>query len=444
MGKITAKKEVATGKLIPYARNAKQHSPEQVQKIADSIREFGFLNPVLVDQDNNIIAGHGRVLAAQQLGLEKVPCVYIEGLTDEQRRAYILADNRLSELGTWDMDLVNDELQDLVGEGFDVGLTGFDWDAAAELTPIEEPFQSAEEVLAPIEEKPEEARTKRGDVWILGDHRLMCGDSSDEADMAKLFADREADMVFTDPPYGVAIGSKNAELVAVTGNRGGVQEDIIGDTLSAEKLYPILRDAMSLLRQHCTEACSYYVSSPQGGDMGLMMMMMMRDAGLQVRHSLIWVKSAASFSLGRLDYDYRHEVIFYTWTKKHNFRGGFDNTVIDDNQRLEELSKAELKDLVHALRGDGSTSVIYCDKPLSSKLHPTMKPLKLIQRFVYNNSEEGDTVADIFGGSGSTLIVCEGMNRKCIMMELDPHYCDVIVERWELFTGRKAVKEVNG
>ena len=170
----------------------------------------------------------------------------------------------------------------------------------------------------------------------------------------------------------------------------------------------------------------------------MMMMMMMRDAGLPVRHQLIWVKSSAVFSLGRLDYDYRHEPIFYTWTKKHNFYGGYDNSVIDDNQRLEDLSKEELKELVHALKQDGSGSVIYCDKPQKSKLHPTMKPLKLIQRFVYNSSQEGDIVADIFGGSGSTMIVCEKMNRRCRMMELDPHYCDVIIERWEQFTGRKA------
>lgn len=175
----------------------------------------------------------------------------------------------------------------------------------------------------------------------------------------------------------------------------------------------------------------------------MMMMMMMRDAGLEVRHQLIWVKSQAVFSMGRLDYDYRHEPVFYTWTKKHRWFGGYDNTIIDDNQRLEDLSKEELKELVHALKKDGSTTAIYCDKPSQSKLHPTMKPLKLIQRFVYNSSQEGDLVADIFGGSGSTMIVCEKMNRRCRMMELDPHYCDVIVERWEQFTGKKAEKAKN-
>lgn len=171
----------------------------------------------------------------------------------------------------------------------------------------------------------------------------------------------------------------------------------------------------------------------------MMMMMMMRDAGLPVRHMLIWVKSSPTFSMGRLDYDYRHEPIFYTWTKSHRFRGGYDNTVIDEYGHLEDLDKAELKELVHALRGDGATSTIYCDKPTQSSLHPTMKPVRLVSRFIFNNSDEGDLVADIFGGSGTTLIACEQLNRRCRMMELDPHYCDVIIDRWEELTGEKAV-----
>ena len=198
--------------------------------------------------------------------------------------------------------------------------------------------------------------------------------------------------------------------------------------------------AFSNLREHCSESASYYVSSPQGGELGLMMMTMMRDAGLPIRHILIWVKSQAAFSMGRLDYDYRHEPIFYTWTKNHNFRGGYDNTVVDDNRRLEELSKPELKELVHALRGDGKTTAIYCDKPAASRLHPTMKPVNLVARFIYNSSEENDIVADVFGGSGTTMIAAEQLNRRCRMMELDPHYCDVIIDRWEKFTGQKAVK----
>ena len=182
------------------------------------------------------------------------------------------------------------------------------------------------------------------------------------------------------------------------------------------------------------------MTSPQGGDLGLMMMMMMKDAGLPVRHMLVWVKNTATFSLGRLDYDYRHEPVFYTWTAKHNFYGDYSTTVIDDSTVIDKMSKAELKDLARALMERKPDSVIYCDKPQKCDLHPTMKPVKLIARFVGNSSREGDTVLDIFGGSGSTLMACEQMRRRSYTMELDPHYVDVIIARWEAFTGKKAEK----
>lgn len=248
-------------------------------------------------------------------------------------------------------------------------------------------------------------------------------------------------MVFTDPPYGVSIGTKNAVLDSYS-HKGGsksIKVDIENDTLPADELYEVLIRAFTQLRIHSSDYCSYYVTAPQGGDIGMMMQQMMRDAGLPVRHILIWVKSSPTFSMGRLDYDYRHEPIFYTWTKGHHFHGGYDNSVIEEYGRLENLEKSELKELVHALRGDGSTTTIYCDKPLQSSLHPTMKPVRLAARLIYNSSEEGDVVADIFGGSGTTMIACEQLKRKCRMMEMDPHYCDVIKDRWESFTGKKAV-----
>ena len=252
-------------------------------------------------------------------------------------------------------------------------------------------------------------------------------------------------MVFTDPPYGVAIGDKNKDLQDA-GFGGGITENIIGDTLAPEELYKILVAAFSNLRELSDESCSYYVTSPQGGELGLMMMMMMRDAGLPVRHMLIWVKNAATFSLGRLDYDYRHEPIFYTWGKSHHWYGEYSNTVIEDSKPIDKMSKPidkmskpELKELLRAYMQPQEQSAIYCDKPVKSKLHPTMKPVKLVARFILNSSQKGDTVADIFGGSGTTMISCEQLGRKCRMMELDPGYCDVIVARWEKLTGRKAV-----
>ena len=219
MAKIGAVQEVRIEDLKPYERNAKLHSEEQIEKIAASIEEFGFLNPCLIDEAGNIIAGHGRVEAAKLLGLKKVPCLNVKGLSEEQRRAYILADNRLTELGEWDMDLVNQELQALSEAGFEVEITGFDWDQAAILDPIEEPYKNEHDILDPIEEKPEEDRTKRGDVWELGEHRLVCGDSTDPNDVAKLFQGEKANFVFTDPPYGVSIGDKNKMLDEVGGEK---------------------------------------------------------------------------------------------------------------------------------------------------------------------------------------------------------------------------------
>ncbi len=288
-------------------------------------------------------------------------------------------------------------------------------------------------------ELPEEPTAKRGQIYRLGRHRLMCGDSTSKADMDKLMAGTRPLFVFTDPPYGVSIGDKNALLKKHQGGKANaITENIIGDTLGEKQLQQMLVKAMSNLREHCDEGASYYVSAPQGGSLG-MMMMMMRDAGLEVRHNLIWVKNCATFSLGRLDYDYQHEPIFYTWTKKHTFYGGYSTTVIDDSKPIDKMSKAELKEMVRALTEQHPQSVIYEDKPLKCNLHPTMKPVKLVARFMINSSQQGDPVADIFGGSGTTLMAAEQTGRDCYMMELDPHYVDVIIQRWENFSGEKAV-----
>jgi site-specific DNA-methyltransferase (adenine-specific) len=235
----------------------------------------------------------------------------------------------------------------------------------------------------------------------------------------------------------VAIGDKNKMLNSVQPS-GRCTTNIEGDTLDTNDLHEMLVKAMKNLREHSKDSCSYYVSSPQGGEIGLMMLEMMKDAGLEVRHNLIWVKNTATFSMGRLDYDYRHEPIFYTWTKKHNFYGGYSTTVIDDSTPVDKMNKSELKELVRALKQDHEDSVIYCDKPLKCDLHPTMKPVKLIAHFMVNSSRENDTVLDFFGGSGSTLMAAEQLHRRAFLMEIDPHYVDVILSRWEKFTGRRA------
>ena len=420
--------EMAIDEVIPYENNPRINDMA-VDPVAESIKEFGFKVPIVIDKNNVIVCGHTRVSAAKQLGLKTVPCVVADDLTDEQVRAFRLADNKTGELASWDLEKLKEELS---GINIDMAQFGFE-DLEKELTDY-----GVEEVETPA--APEEPKAKLGDLYQLGEHLLMCGDSTSEESMKKLFGGGVATLVFTDPPYGVAIGDKNRDLNSVNKSTA-IEENIIGDTLPPDELYRILVKAFENLRINgASDECSYYVSSPQGGELSLMMMMMMKDAGLPVRHMLIWVKNSATFSLGRLDYDYRHEPIFYTWTKKHNFYGGYNTTVIDDTTVIDKMKRKELIELIHKLMFPKDDSVLYCDKPLANNLHPTMKPIKLISKFILNSSKEGDIVGDIFGGSGSTLIACEQLHRKCRMMELDPKYVDVIIKRWEDFTGKKAVK----
>ena len=405
MAKTTEMVEVTVSSLIPYERNAKKHPEDQIEKLKDSIQEFGFISPCLIDEQNRIIAGHGRVEAAKQLGLETVPCVYVEGLTEEQRRAYIIADNRLTELGGWDMDIVFEELTDLDDMGFNVELTGFE---------IPEEYLEAEEDDFDEDAVSDEPITKLGDLWQLGEHRLICGDSTDSKVFDKVMDGAMADMVFTDPPYGVAIGDKNVALNAVQ-KAGRCTTNIKGDTMSEDELYEMLKKAFINIREHCSDDACYFVTSPQGGSLGLMMMLMMKDAGLEVRHVLMWEKNSPTFSIGRLDYDYQHEPIFYTWTKSHhNYRNG-----------------------------ESRSTVWKYDKPRKCDLHPTMKPVELVANAIKDGTQKGMLVLDAFGGSWTTLIAAEQLGRKCRMIELDPHYCDVIIQRWENLTGKKAVL-ING
>lgn len=329
-----------------------------------------------------------------------VPVIKASDLSEEQQREFIIKDN--VGFGEWNYDALAEEWdrEELNDWGFDEWL-----DESSEDTSI--PSNTAHE---DDDFNPDKEITKRcspGDVWELGNHVLMCGDSTDDESVKKLLGGAFADMVFTDPPYGVSIGDKNATLNNVQ-KAGRCVENIKNDTLGCDELYPILVKAMSNARENCKEDASYYVTSPQGGELG--MMMMMKDAGLPVRHILIWEKNSATFSLGRLDYDYQHEPIFYTWTKKHhNYRGG-----------------------------EYRTTIWRYDKPRKCDLHPTMKPVALVANALLDGTKEGDIVLDLFGGSGTTLIACEQLNRKCRIMELDPHYCDVIISRWEKLTGKQA------
>ena len=412
--------------LNEYEGNARQHGETDIAAIKASIEKFGFNDPIGIWGENIIVEGHGRLMAAKDLGMTEVPVIRLDHLTEEERRAYGLAHNKTAELSMWNFEKLDLELAGI--KSFDMTQYGF---------PEIEQEPDPEDIIE--DEPPEDAPQicERGQIYKLGEHRLMCGDSTSHEDLEALLAGEKPLMVFTDPPYGVSIGDKNAKLESF-GLGGAITENIIGDTLKPKELHDMLVKAFSNLRNHADEGCSYYVSAPQGGSLGLMMLEMMKDAGLPVRHNLIWVKNASTFSLGRLDYDYRHEPIFYTWTKNHKFYGGYTDTVIDDTSDINKMSKKELKEMLQAIWVKADTSVIYEDKPARSKLHPTMKPVKLVARLMYNSSRRGDTVADIFGGSGTTMIAAEQLGRRCFMMELDPHYCDVIIARWEAFTGEKA------
>lgn len=387
-----------TADLIPYKNNPRNND-EAVQYVANSIKEFGFKVPIIIDRRNVIVAGHTRLKAALQLGLEEVPCVRADDLTDDQVKALRLADNKVGEIATWNFDALALELDDINIDMSEFGFEDFH---------IDEPDN--QEIIE--EEIPEKAETrcKLGDIWKLGNHRLICGDSTEPDVWKRVMNGALGDMVFTDPPYGVAIGDKNVALNEIQ-RSGRILDNIENDTLSEEELYEMLKSAFINVRENCAEDAVYYVTSPQGGSLGLMMMMM-RDAGLTVRHVLMWKKNTATFSIGRLDYDYQHEPIFYTWTEKHhNYR-----------------------------KGENRTTVWEYDKPRKNDLHPTMKPVDLVSNAILDGTLKGMNVIDAFGGSGTTLIACEQLGRNCYMIELDPHYCDVIIQRWENLTGEKAVK----
>ena len=365
--------------IKPYNKNAKIHSKRQIEQIANSIKEFGFNQSLVVDKENTIIVGHGRYEAAKLLGLTDVPVIQID-LSEEKAKAYRLADNKLNE-SDWEMGLVIEELKGLTLELVD--LTGFDRDLLIE--------SDERDDLVPDNAPPV---AKIGDLWALGRHRLMCGDSTSKEAVERL-------------TYGVDIGAKNRFLN--TFQRAGRNlKDVANDVIGKDALYDMLVFAFTNCKDSMKDGASFYVTAPQGGELGLMMMMM-KNAGLPARHVLNWVKNTATFSMGRLDYEYKHEPILYGWKKTHSFYGG-----------------------------GTKTSVWEFNKPMSNKLHPTMKPVELINNAILNSSKEEDIILDLFGGSGSTLIACEKTNRICYMMEIEPEYCDVIIKRWEDYVGSGA------
>ena len=388
---------VPVGDVKPYENNPRKNEAA-IPALKESIRDFRFSQPISVDADGVVITGHTRLLAAKALGMETVPVIRRSDLTPEQVKALRIADNKVGELAEWDFDALKVELNGL--PDFDLTALGFDMDELAKVLGSErrEGQTDADDVPEVAENDPPKSR--RGEVYQCGEHRLMCGDSADSDDWTALMDGEKGDMVFTDPPYGVAIGDKNKMLDEIQ-HGGRIKENIMNDALSIDDLKPIIKAAFVNLRENAADDACWFVTSPQGGDL-CMMMMMMSEAGVPVRHVLMWRKNTATFSMGRLDYDYAHEPIFYTWTKSHhNFRGG-----------------------------ENRTSVWEYDKPRKCDLHPTMKPVELVESAILDGTERGMTVVDAFGGSGTTMIAAEKTGRRARLMELDPHYCDVIRRRW--------------
>jgi site-specific DNA-methyltransferase (adenine-specific) len=387
--------------LIPYARNSRTHSDAQVAQIASSIKEFGFTNPVLIDGGGGgIIAGHGRVLAARKLGMSEVPCIRLEHLTDAQKRAYVIADNRLALNSGWDTEMLKVEFADLQELGFDLELTGFDLDEIKELlAPVGTEGLTDPDDAPPLPETP---RTVPGDIWVMGKHRLLCGDSTSMDDLAKLCEGQLVDMWLTDPPYNVAYEGKTKDALKI-------KNDEMGD----DQFRQFLRDAYTAADTVMKPGAVFYIWHADSE--GYNFRGAAKDAGWVVRQCLIWKKS--SLVMGRQDYHWKHEPCLYGW-----------------KEGAGHLWAADRK----------QTTILEFEKPTRNGEHPTMKPVALFEYQLLNNTKGGDQVLDSFGGSGTTLIAAEKNGRVARIMELDPKYCDVIVKRWQDFTGKIATHAETG
>lgn len=385
MGKTTTEMQLITvSKLVPYVNNARTHNAQQITKLRSSLREFGFINPVIIDREYNVIAGHGRILAAKEEGITEVPCVFVDYLTPAQKKAYILADNRMAMDAGWDEALLRVEIEALQAESFDVGLTGFDEKDIAELFAGED-GDAQDDDFDVDEELQKPPVTKSGDVWLLGNHRLVCGDSTKEETYAVLMDGKKANLVVTDPPYNV-----NYE-----GSAGKIQND----SMNEEAFEKFLFDAYTQMNVAMAEDASIYVFHSDSH--GLAFRKAFEDAGFYLSGCCIWKKQ--SLVLGRSPYQWQHEPCLYGWKKKGKHQWYSDRK---------------------------QTTIWEFDKPKKNGDHPTMKPIPLIAYPIKNSSMSNCIILDPFGGSGSTLIACEQLGRICHTIELDEKYCDVIVKRY--------------
>lgn len=376
---------ISVDQLIPYVNNARTHSPEQINKIRASLREFGFVNPLIIDRKNNVIAGHGRLEAAKAEGYTEVPCVFVDEMTEAQKKAYILADNRMALDAGWDDDLLRVELEALQDLDFDLGLTGFDEKEIADLfgDPGDSEVEDDDFDLTAALEKA--AFVEKGDIWTVGRHRLMCGDATDPNDVYQLMGDKKANLIVTDPPYGVSFKSSSGLTIQ-------------NDSMKNEEFYNFLHTAFFNMAAHLEKGGVAYVF--HADTEGLNFRKAFIDAGFHLAGVCIWVKN--SLVLGRSDYQWQHEPVLY----------GF------------------LQNGKHPWYSDRKQTTIWnYDKPKRNANHPTSKPLDLLGYPICNSSQENAIVIDTFGGSGSTMMACEQTNRACFMMELDEKYASVILRR---------------
>ena len=426
---------VSVDEVIPYERNARTHTPAQVAQIAQSIKAWGFTNPLLIDEKGRLIAGHGRLEAARTLGMTEVPAVVVVGLNETQRRALILADNKLALNAGWDADLLKSEIEALRIDGFDLGLTGFD---AGEVIDL---LGGGESELDPDDAPaaPELPFSVLGDVWTLGAHRLIVGDSCNVDTYDALLGGEKVDIVWTDPPYNVAY----------KGTAGSIQNDDMAD----DDFLQFLRDAFTSMFTAMKPGAAIYVAHADAGETGVAFRRSFLDAGFKLAACLIWRKD--SFTLGRSDYQWQHEPILYGWRpgSGHRWYGGRKLTSVQDTGDGSPFQKADdgswvvrIGDRALVIRGDVQVeeivpSVIEEAKPKRNDVHPTMKPVALIERMLKNNARPGDLVLDPFGGSGSTLVAADRLGMSARLIELDPKYADVILKRWQDYTGRRAKRD---
>lgn len=386
MNRVSEMNLVDIDKLIPYVNNARTHSKEQINKLRASIREFGFINPVIIDRDYNVIAGHGRIMASKEEGIDKVPCVFVDYLTDAQKKAYILADNRMALDADWDEELLKVEIESLQGADFDLNLTGFDEAELMDIFGDDNQSRAKDDDFDLTAALEKASFVEKGDVWTVGRHRLMCGDATSSEDVSTLMGNTKANLILTDPPYGVSFKSSSGLTIQ-------------NDSMKNEEFYNFLLASFKCMAEHLENGGSAYVF--HADTEGLNFRKAFIDAGFHLAGCCIWVKN--SLVLGRSDYQWQHEPVLYGFVQNGKHKWYSDRK---------------------------QTTIWNFDKPKRNANHPTSKPLDLLSYPIGNSTQENGVVIDTFGGSGSTMMACEQMNRICYMMELDEKYASVILRRY--------------